>query len=112
MDRAAHKLQKLRARDWQIHQAIANLVLSRGICSGSFHYSCVQKTEMAETVITAARRYVESSTDPDKLAGITPELVAKQIELDIRYLLKANDISAPSGDLSKLQAKLVATGYC
>lgn len=109
-DQIQEALRKFSIRPWQIDQAVANLILSKEVASGTLHYAGVGKDTFDDVLLDAARRHVEISDSKDTIAGLDIDSVITQIKLDIRYLLKAHGKASANSDLQKLQGKLIREG--
>lgn len=97
---------------WQLQQAICNLVLSRSLSHGAFHYNAATLSDdLPRTIAEALRSYVEEpSGEHFAIQAFTADQILTQIELDSRFLLTAFGQSSLPGSLPELQDALIQLG--
>jgi hypothetical protein len=98
-------------QNWQLEQAVANLVLSREFCAGRFHYVSLSKSDLSHQIIRAAREHIELADNRDSLTGIGPTEINRQIGLDAQYLLMNNGQNVTKLNLPDLQEALRRKGF-
>lgn len=102
-------------RRWQLQQAICNLLLSKSLCDGAYHYATVRTGHLAARVAAALRERVEEADGKPLFApAITSETVSVQVCLDAATLLKSQGVKGVSvsldNDLSRIQSALASRG--
>lgn len=111
MDASRGKFVPGKVADWQIGQAICNIVLSREISKDAYHYEGVHPENLTGTVIDTARAHTEIADGEEKLKDITPDHVEGQMRLDADYLVAHLKEIPRDGSLSARQAILKRRGY-
>ena len=75
--------------DWQIDQAICNLVLSRQIADGKLYFQGCRKSDWPDQLWKAlCNRFEIAGVDEPEFRRLTVENVARQAILDAGTLLK------------------------
>jgi hypothetical protein len=98
--------------DWQVEQAICNLVLSRQLTNGAIHYQDPSLANELDRKIARAliSRFEDLDGDHKALHAVTLEQIVAQVRLDASALLQRFDGTVPSADLPKLQKMLEKRG--
>jgi hypothetical protein len=99
-------------RRWQLQQAICNLLLSKSLCDGAYHYATVRTGHLASRISAALRERVEEADGKPLFApAMTSDNVSVQVCLDGAILLKAQGVSVSlDNDLSRIQSALASRG--
>lgn len=99
-------LQQKGVKDWQLEQAVANLLLSSSICNGQLFYANVPPEDLPRRVGEAIQQREERSDTPELTRFSTQDIVT-QVQLDALALLRleGQTISISSG-LDSLQKRL------
>ena len=104
--------EKAGVRRWQLQQAVCNLLLSKSLCDGVYHYATIRTGHLASHIAAALRERVEEA-DGKRIftPGITSDNVSVQVRLDGAVLLKSQGVSvSPDNDLSRIQSALASRG--
>ena len=105
------QLKKTKVADWQIEQAVCNLVMSRVIGATGKHYNGVSSKALVDKIAEAATSYGELADGKDNVGEFSPADVARQVRLDADYLVGVIGERAKDGSLSDRQAILRRRGY-
>lgn len=94
----------------QITQAAINLIISDEISAGDRHFqsSGAEYIDMVWKHIFDRVDFADSKPLP---AWLNPDLIAKQIELDVRHLLRLDGVPVSGEKFKKLQALFLRKGY-
>lgn len=99
--------QKLGLHEWQIDQAICNLVLSREVCGGRLHFCEFSEDNWLDNVWEALRnRFEVSSVDHNRFAWLTTDDIVTQAMLDAKALLGHYKVMDVKGDMLRTQQLL------
>jgi hypothetical protein len=92
-------------RDWQIEQAVCNLLLSASFSNGQPFYTALEHDEFTNRIVDALRLRQEKSDTPD-LSHFSSNDILTQVRLDALELLR--EVGRPSSlsTLDSLQKKL------
>jgi hypothetical protein len=105
------QLSRVQIADWQIEQAVCNLVMSRALGADGKHYNGIAPNALVDRIANAASGYVELANGKDDLAEFSPADVARQVWLDADYLVVTIGERARDGSLSARQSILRRRGY-
>jgi len=94
----------------QVIQAAINLMLSAEMVPGDYHYSKITE-ELPKKLWDHINSRHETANGEVKPADQMPALLAHQIELDVRHVLKRQGGSTTKEDFVKLQASFKRKGY-
>ena len=84
-----HGAEERGLHGWQIEQAICNLVLSREIADGNFHFQGCKRRDWPEQLWSAlTSRFEVSGVDKEGFEQLTVEAIVRQAILDAKILLK------------------------
>lgn len=90
-------------QEWQIDQAICNLVLSREMASGKFHFQGCSKRDWPDQLWkTLCSRFEISGADQQGFAQLTVEDIVDQAILDARVLLRKYGVKRVSKKIKEL----------
>ena len=99
--------EKLGLHEWQIDQAICNLVLSREVCEGRLHFCEFSEDNWLDNVWEALRnRFEVSGVDHDRFAWLTIDDIVRQAMLDAKALLGHYGVMDVEGDMLRIQQLL------
>ena len=105
------QLRTVKVADWQIEQAVCNLVMSKVIGSTGGHYNGISSKGLVDKIASAAAAYSEIADGRDNLEEFGPADIARQLWLDADYLVGAVGERARDGSLSSRQSILQRRGY-
>ena len=91
-------------REWQIDQAICNLVLSREMMNGNlFYQGCTKPTWPDQLWNVLCNRFEISDMDQSDFKWLTVENIVRQAILDARMLLKQYGVKRVPYNLERIQ---------
>lgn len=91
-------------REWQIDQAICNLVLSREITRGNFHFlGCLKSNWPDQLWHTLSSRFEISGKDQHGFEQLTVEAIVRQAILDGKILLKQFGVKRVPNKLERIR---------
>ena len=99
-----HAAKTCGLREWQIDQAICNLVLSREITHGNYHFQGCSKSDWPDQLWhTLISRFEIYRTDQQGIEQLTVEAIARQAILDAKILLKQYGVKRVPNKLKRIQ---------
>lgn len=96
-------------RQWQVEQALCNLILSREICEKD-HYIGLSQKESLDKIISALQSRFEQADSVDSIAELTLDAIQHQIELDSKVLLSHFKVRPKAMSLRSLVGQLDEEG--
>lgn len=101
-------LRERGVKDWQVEQAVANLLLSNSICSGQLFYADVPSEDLPRRIGQATEQREERSDTPE-LTQFSTEDIITQVQLDAVALLRLEgQVISTSSGLDSLQKRLAS----
>lgn len=101
-----HAVTALGAKDWQLEQAICNLLLSTLMCNSSFYICISSANELCPAIIKALKAREENSETPAPI-DFPVEDIVNQIRLDGIALLRSQGRKiSQSANLADIQKQL------
>jgi hypothetical protein len=94
----------------QVVQAAINLLLSAEIVAGDRHYTKL-RTDLQKTIWEHVTSRSEIADGDDSASVLDPGLIARQVELDVRHVLKQARVSVAGRSFSSLQTLFMRQGY-
>ena len=95
-------------RQWQVEQAVCNLLLSTSLCNGVPFYGCVPKGEITQAIAQALKDREEKS-ETREINKFSADQILKQVCLDGLELLRSMGHTArQSIDLEAVQKELAS----
>lgn len=94
----------------QVQQAAINLVVSAEVCQGEAHFAGLGP-DFKDVIWKHIFRRVETTHGPDKIAALSPGVVAAQLELDVAAALRRRGLKTKGIEFSKLQRLFRREGY-
>lgn len=93
--------------DWQIDQALCNIVLSREACGGKLHFCGFSDDNWLDSLWEALRnRFEMSGVDHDGFAWLTIDDIERQVMLDAKVLLNHYGAKDIGDDIRQVQRML------
>jgi hypothetical protein len=103
---------KLGIRQWQVQQAVCNLLVSREIGTGAPHFIEIAERDWPDALIKRLRtRYESGIGEAQAIKTITLEEILRQVQLDVGYLLSNYGVKAPPTELVSSQKELNRLGF-
>ncbi len=99
--------EKRGLHDWQIDQALCNIVLSREVCGGKLHFSELSDGNWLDSLWEAlGNRFEMSGVDHGGFARLTIDDIERQVMLDAKALLNHYGAEDIEEDIQRVQQML------
>lgn len=111
LDSVRFRFAQEKILEWQIEQAVCNIVMSHQLGARGSHYEGIGPNKLVERIAKATPNYNEIADGTRNLDSISDADVGEQIHLDVRYLIQVIGEGGRYTSLEASQVLLERRGY-